>query len=125
MKRRWLLVVLGVLVVAGAGVGAALLLSSRRDVTVSSEAAYQAYQEALANERRFYKKEARLGYAHALELDPHFAMAMLGLSRVSGDDDQRMALIKRAAREESRLTEREQLIVRMELLMTEHKWDEL
>jgi len=124
-RRRWLLVVIGALILAGAGVAAALFVSSHRDVTTSSKAAYEAYKEAVANERRFYKKEARVGYARALELDPHFAMAMLGLSRVSGDDDQRMALIKRAAREESRLTEREQLIVRMELLMTEHKWDEL
>src|SRR5262245_19094317 len=104
MKRhRLLLVIVGALILAGAGVAAALFLSTRRDVTASSKAAYDAYKEATANERRFYKKEARLGFARALELDPHFAMAMLGLSRTSIDKEQMIALIKRAAQEEPRL----------------------
>jgi tetratricopeptide (TPR) repeat protein len=42
-------------------------------------------------------------------------MAMLGLSRQAKDEDQRLALLRRAAREESRLTERERLSVEMEL----------
>ena len=124
-RRRLLLIIVGALVLAGAGVAAAFFMSSRRDVTTSSEAAYQAYHEALANQRRFYKKEARLGFARALELDPHFAMAMLGLAREAKDEEQAIALIKKAAREEPRLTERERLIVRLELAMVEHKWDEL
>ncbi len=123
-RRRLLLIVLAAVILAGAGVAAALFMSSRRDVTTTSAAAYEAYQEALANQRRFYKKEARLGFARALELDPHFAMAMLGLAREAKDEDQMIALIKRAAREEARLTERERLIVRIELAMAEHKWDD-
>ena len=51
------------------------------------------------------------GFAKALELDPTFAMAMLGLARQSSDQEQAVALVKRAAREESRLTERERLHV--------------
>jgi tetratricopeptide (TPR) repeat protein len=124
-RRRLLLVIAGALILAGAGVAAAVFLTRNRDVTTSSKAAYEAYKEAIANQRRFYKKEARLGFARALELDPHFAMAMLGLAREAKDDEQAIALIKRAAREEPRLTERERLVVRMELAMTEHKWDDL
>ena len=77
---------------------AALFMSHRRDVTTTSEAAYEAYQEGVANEGRFYFKEARLGYAKALELDPEFAMAMLGLARQSKDNDQALALVRRARR---------------------------
>ena len=63
------------------------------------------------NESRFYYKESRVGFAKALELDPTFAMAMLGLARRSSDHEQAVALVKRAAREKSRLTERERLAV--------------
>src|SRR5450432_766614 len=99
MNKRRILWVLGILLLAGVGGAAALFLSNRRDVTTTSEAAYEAYQEATLNESRFYYKEARVGYAKALELDPTFAMAMLGLARQSSDRDQRVTLIKRAARE--------------------------
>ena len=88
-KRHWLLVAVGCVLLLGAGVSAAFFMSHRRDVTTTSEAAYQAYREGVANETRFYFKEARLAYAKALELDPSFAMAMLGLARQSKDDDQR------------------------------------
>jgi tetratricopeptide (TPR) repeat protein len=123
-KRRWLLVVLGGVLLLAAGASAALFLSHRRDVTTSSTAAYEAYRDAVANENRFYFKEARLSFARALELDPSFAMAMLGLARQSQDDDQRLALVKRAAREESRLTERERLHVEMALAYAEKRHDD-
>jgi tetratricopeptide (TPR) repeat protein len=114
MKSRWILWVLGGVLLLGAGAAAALFLANRRDVTTTSEAAYQAYREAVANENRFYFKEARVGFAKALELDPTFAMAMLGLAREAKDEEQAKALIKRAAREEGRLTERERLHVEMQ-----------
>ncbi len=115
MKKHRILWVLGILLLAGAGGAAALFLSSRRDVTTTSEAAYDAYKEAVLNESRFYYKESRVGFAKALELDPTFAMAMLGLARRSSDHDQVVALVKRAAREKSRLTERERLQVEISL----------
>jgi tetratricopeptide (TPR) repeat protein len=111
MKKHRILWVLGILLLAGAGGAAALFLSSRRDVTTTSEAAYQAYREATLNDSRFYFKEARVGFAKALELDPSFAMAMLGLAGRSSDPDQQATLVKRAVRERSRLTERERLNV--------------
>jgi len=123
-KRRWLLVVLGGVLLLAAGASAALFLSHRRDVTTSSTAAYEAYRDGVANENRFYVKEARLSFAKALELDPSFAMAMLGLARHSKDDDQRIALVKRAAREKDRLTERERLHVEMALAYAEKRHDD-
>ncbi|MGH9364606.1 MAG: tetratricopeptide repeat protein, partial [Thermoanaerobaculia bacterium] len=110
-------------VVAGAGLAlllvaagaAALYFASRRDVTTSSAEAARVFKEALDNERCFYLKEARLGYAKAIELDPNFAEALLGLARLSGDKDQSLALVRRAAKFEDRLTERERLHVEMQL----------
>ena len=65
---------------------AAVYTRSNREVTTSSDEAYQAWREAIENERRFYFKEARVGFARALELDPQFAMAMIGLARNSDKD---------------------------------------
>jgi tetratricopeptide (TPR) repeat protein len=123
MKKRRILWILGMVLLAGAGGAAALFLSNRRDVTTTSRAAYEAYREATLNESRFYFKEARVGFAKALELDPTFAMAMLGLARQSSDRDQHVTLIKRAARERSRLTERERLHVDLNLADVEKNRD--
>jgi tetratricopeptide (TPR) repeat protein len=121
MKSRWMLWVAGAVLLLGAGVAAALLLTSRRDITTSSSAAREIYKEAVANEARFYFKEARIGFAKALELDPNFAMAMLGLARQSGME-QGKALVKRAAREEPRLTEHERLLVELHLAGSERRY---
>ncbi len=123
-KRRWLLVVTAGVLLLAAGVSAALFMSHRRDVTTTSEAAFDAYKDGVANENRFYFKEARLAYARALELDPSFAMAMVGLARQSKEDDQRNALLKRAAREKGRLSERERLHVEMALAFSERRQED-
>ncbi len=123
-RRRWLLIASAGVLLLAAGVSAALFMSHRRDVTTTSEAACEAYQDGVANENRFYFKEARLAYARALELDPSFAMAMLGLARQSKDPAQGAALLKRAAREKGRLTERERLHVDMALAMTEKRHED-
>jgi tetratricopeptide (TPR) repeat protein len=122
MKKQRIFWILGALLLAGAGVSAALLLANRRDVTTTSKAAYEAYQEAVLNGKRFYTKEARLGFAKALELDPGFALAMLGLADFS-DREQKIALIRRAARERDRLTERERYRVDMWLADVDGKRD--
>src|SRR6516162_5909549 len=105
MKKRRILWVLGILLLAGAGVAAALLLTNRRDLTTSSQAAYEAFQQAQLDRSRFYFKEARVGYAKALELDPNFAMAMLSLAELS-ERQQAITLVRRAQRERERLTPR-------------------
>jgi tetratricopeptide (TPR) repeat protein len=110
MKQKRVLWALGILLVAGAGVAAALFMANRRDVTTSSEAAWEAYQQASLDQKRFYFKEARVGYAKALELDPTFAMAMLSLADMS-DRDQATTLIKRAERQREHLTPRERFHV--------------
>ena len=124
-KRHWLFLVVGGLLLLGAGVSAALYMSHRRDVTTTSKAAYAAFQEGLSNEKRFYFKEARLAFAKAVELDPTFAMALLGLARESKDDDQRAALLKRAQREKDRLSERERLHVDMAVAENEKRYDDV
>jgi tetratricopeptide (TPR) repeat protein len=93
-----------------AGALAALYLRRNRDVTTSSEAAYEAYRQGIQNDRRFYRKEAQVDFARALSLDPNFAMAMLRLARIS-NHDQAQSLIERARRLRGRLTERERLWV--------------
>src|SRR5437773_1298369 len=122
-SRRTIAVV-GILFLLAAGGLAALYLRGRRDVTTSSEAAYQAYQEGLQNERRFYYKEARVGFAQAVALDPDFAEALLGLARRS-DHDQAASLIERARRQRDRLTERERLHVDLQSAAQELKRDEV
>jgi tetratricopeptide (TPR) repeat protein len=124
MKKRRILWVLGILLLAGAGVAAALLLTNRRDLTTSSQAAYEAYQQAMLDRSRFYFKEARVGYAKALELDPNFVMAMLNLSDLS-DHDQKVTLIKRAIRERDRLTPREKYHVDIAAADLDGKTDQM
>jgi tetratricopeptide (TPR) repeat protein len=92
-------------------------------VTTTSQAAYEAFQEASLNQKRFYFKEAREGFARALQLDPSFAMAMLSLAEVSSDSDQATTLVKRAARQRDRLSERERYHVDIILANVEGKQD--
>jgi tetratricopeptide (TPR) repeat protein len=114
MTKRRAIPLFAFLLLAAVGVAAALLLSNRRPVTTSSDQAYRIWREALENERRFYFKEARAGYAKALELDPDFAAAMLGLARQS-QKEQALSLLHRAERLKSRLSERERLHVDLAL----------
>ena len=107
MTKRRAVSLFGLVLILAAGVAAALLLSNRRDVTTSSDEAYRVYREATENERRFYFQEARLGFARALELDPDFAMAMLGMARMS-QKEQAISLVRRAEKLKNRVTDREQ-----------------
>jgi Tfp pilus assembly protein PilF len=108
-----------VLLLAAAAGLAAVYTRNNRDVTTSSEEAYQAWREAVENERRFYFKDARVGFARALELDPQFAMAMIGLARNS-EKEQRLSLTSRANRERGRLTDHERLHIDMMLAGNNH-----
>jgi tetratricopeptide (TPR) repeat protein len=124
MRKRLVIGSVGALLLLVVGAAAALYFGNRREVTTSSDAAYRVYRDAMENERRFYFKEAREGFAKALELDPQFAEAMLGLARRT-DSDQGLALVKRAAKERDRLTERERLHVDLQLAGRERKMDEV
>ncbi|MCA1582777.1 MAG: tetratricopeptide repeat protein [Acidobacteria bacterium] len=111
---RWAGVVL-LLLAAGVAV-AVVYTKNNREVTTSSDEAYQAWRQGLENERRFYFKEARVDFARALQLDPQFAMAMIGLARNS-EKPQQIALTRRASRERNRLSEHERLHVDMQQAM--------
>jgi tetratricopeptide (TPR) repeat protein len=117
------LLVIASLAAVAAVAAAALYLGSRRDLTTSSGAAYKAYREGFENEQRFYFKEAKIAYAKALEADPEFAMAMLGLARLS-DRDQARSLVARARQLRPRLNERERLNLDMQAAYTDGKADE-
>src|SRR6266545_3677709 len=112
VKSRRGIALIAVLFLLVAGGLAALYLTKRRDVTTSSAAAYQAYQEGVENDRRFYKKEAQVSFARALALDPNFAMAMLRLAALSNQEQAR-SLVERAGRLRGRLTDRERRFVDM------------
>ncbi|MEO8189836.1 MAG: tetratricopeptide repeat protein [Acidobacteriota bacterium] len=110
-------VVAVVLLLLAAGVAVAVVYTKNtRGATTSSGEALQAFRQGLENERRFYFKEARLDFARALQLDPQFAMAMIGLARNS-DREQQIALTRRASRERDHLTEHERLHVDMQQAM--------
>ena len=123
MTKRRAVSLFGFLLLAAAGVAAALFLTNRREVSTTSDPALRTYQEAIENERRFYFKEARTGFARALELDPDFALAMLGLARLS-EKEQALSLVRRASRLKGRLSEREQLHVDLQLAGLEKGPDE-
>jgi eukaryotic-like serine/threonine-protein kinase len=74
-------------------------------------AAYDFYLKGEEAKRRFLFKEARAAYQRALTLDPEFAMAMLGLARISDDEQEARALTERARRLRNRLNPRERLNV--------------
>src|SRR5262249_26702426 len=124
LKIRRSISIVGLLALLGAAGAAALLLVNRREVTTTSAAAYQAYLRGFENEQRYYKKEARVDYARAIELDPEFAEAILGLAR-QADRDQALSLVERAWTLRDRLTERERFHVDMQRALLNHQRDEL
>ena len=109
-SRRTVVVVSAVFLLVAGCLAAVYLTANRREVTTSSAAAYQAYREGVENDRRFYKKEARVLYARALSLDPNFVMAMIRLAGLSNQEQAR-ALLDRARKLRSRTNERERLYV--------------
>src|SRR5262252_5915994 len=123
MKIRRSISVVSVLFLLAAAGAAALYLTNRREVTTSSAAAYHAFLRGFQNEQRFYKKEARVDYARAIELDPEFAEAILGLAR-QADRDQAISLVERAWTLRDRLTERERLHVDLMRALFNHQRDE-
>jgi tetratricopeptide (TPR) repeat protein len=108
VKSRRAVAAVTVLFLLVAGGLAALYLTNRREVTTTSAAALEAYREGVANDRRFYFKEAQVDFAKALALDPNFAMAMLRLAKLS-NKDQAVSLIERAVRLRGRLNDHERL----------------
>jgi tetratricopeptide (TPR) repeat protein len=110
VKSRRAVAMVAVLFLLVAGGLTALYLTNRREVTTNSAAAYELYRAGVADDRRFYFKEAQVEFAKALALDPNFAMAMLRLAKLS-NKDQAVSLIERAARLRGRLNDHERLYI--------------
>jgi tetratricopeptide (TPR) repeat protein len=123
MKKRVAIPAFGTILLVAVGAAAALYFGNRREVTTSSDAAYHAYRDALDSERKFYFREAREGYAKALEGDPQFVEAMLGLARLS-EREQGLSLTRRAAKHAGRLTDRERFHVDMQLAGMENRQED-
>jgi len=88
----------------------------RSPVSTASRQARRYYEDGVDAIRKFYENEARTAWMMALEEDPHLAMAMVRLGRLAhdlADDDRALAWYRRAAAEETRVTERERLEIRL------------
>jgi serine/threonine protein kinase/tetratricopeptide (TPR) repeat protein len=97
------------------------------DITSSSVEAYQLYSTAVQALRNVRVDEGRKLLNQAIALDPNFAMAYLQLSRadsMDGKQTDRQANLKRAAEHIDRLSERESLMVRASLALSEGRNDE-
>lgn len=114
LRRRLLFAGLGLLLMAGAALGAYAVFG-RREVTTSSSEALQYYRLGRENERNMYYKEALGAYAEALRLDPHFVMATLRLATLTRDRDPERArsLLECARSSADSLSEREHLQFRI------------
>ncbi|MFI5180437.1 MAG: tetratricopeptide repeat protein [Thermoanaerobaculia bacterium] len=114
LRRRLLLAGLGLVLTAGAALGAYAYLS-RREVTTSSNEALQYYRLGRENERKMYAREALAAYAEALKLDPHFVMATVRLAYLTWDRDpeRARALFECARSSAGSITDRERLRLRI------------
>lgn len=122
LRRRLLFALLGLLLTAGAALGAYAVFG-RREVTTSSSEALQYYRLGRENELNFYKKEALAAYAQALERDPSFVMATVRLAAIlrDRDPDRARALFERARSSAGALSERERLQLRVFEVVMEGK----
>lgn len=112
-RRRLLFAGLGLVLTAGAALGAYTVLS-RREVTTTSKEALRYYRLGRENELKLYPKEALAAYAEALRQDPHFVMAtvrMAGMTR-ERDPERARALFEGVRPYLASVSERERMQVR-------------
>lgn len=114
VRRRFLFAGFGLLLTAGAALGAYAVFA-RREVTTSSSEALQYYRLGREHDRNMYYKEALGAYAEALRLDPHFVMATLRLAYLTRERDPERArsLLECARSSVGSISERERLQFRI------------
>ena len=129
MPRKLLLIV-PILAVAALAAWAAIRVSRPADEwTTDSPEALAALERALEAERKLYHAEAREHFARAVELDPQFAAAKVGLLRTTPylpSDTAALAMRKQllgelAAHDRTRLEPREALLVEYTLALADGK----
>lgn len=117
-KRQLVIVSTIVLVVAAAGIAAWAALRAREqpEWTTDSPAALAELRLGMDAFQKYYWQEANRHFAKALELDPHFAMALRMLIRTTDDKERREELQKKLALvDRSRLSPREAFLVEFTL----------
>jgi tetratricopeptide (TPR) repeat protein len=100
----------GVLVATAAA--AYLVAWPRREWTTESAEALEAYRVGREAQSKFYAADANRAYRRAVELDPDFVAARIGLMETAGDREERRRLAEGlAAVDRAPLNERERLLV--------------
>ncbi|HXT22829.1 MAG TPA: hypothetical protein VN923_18930, partial [Thermoanaerobaculia bacterium] len=112
-KRQLVIASTIVVVVAAAGIAAWAALRAREpEWTTDSPAALAEMRLGMEASQKYYWQEANGHFAKALELDPHFAMALRMLMRTTESKERREELRRRlAAVDRARLSPREAFLV--------------
>ena len=91
-------------------------LWDRRDVTTSSEKAYEVYQAGDAARKKLYYRDAIADFEKAIKIDTNFAMAYANLATLYNDrgrSDEAKELLKKAESLFSHVTRREQGLIKV------------
>ena len=125
MTRKSLLVLIAVAaVVAGAGI---LALPQSSEWTTNSKQALAEFEASMEASQKLYHQEAREHLERALELDPDFVVAKARMADFCQWEDEEHAaqlMAEVATADLSRLTAREQFMIRRSQLLTDLKFDE-
>jgi len=116
MKKRTRIFLSTLILATLAGVALAAYFSRRSEITTRSEKAREAFLRGEENLRRFYWNDAKLDFAEALENDPNFALALIGLAQLAGRQgelERAKNLIDRAHQLEDQVTQTEKYKIEM------------
>jgi len=89
-------------------------LWDKRDVTTTSDQAYQAYKTGEATSKKLYYNDAIPHFERAISIDTNFAMAYAGLGMLyfeHGREEEAKPMIDKAVSKLDLITEREQILI--------------
>lgn len=106
------IVLIAVVLALAAGAAFWLRAATRKGWTTDSPAALAEYERGRQAHMRFYFADARAAYQRALELDPGFVAAKLGVIESDVDRETRVRLVEELrAADREKLTERERFLL--------------
>lgn len=121
---RSVMIFLCLLVLAGIGM-TSVSCSPKQEWTSGSEDAICEFESGLDSAMKLYGKEAHEHFGKALELDPDFVAAKLHLVRYVESKERRKELMDQIESADlSKLSEREQFMVRYSLARVDERFDE-